>query len=182
MSDRAAGAQSGVASPPESLRVLIPSALGPLGIELTGEAVTRLVMVPKGKERKTFVPYTEIKSSEFLDEVLGRISEYLAGARRNLDLKYDLAAAELDEFSLRVLRETARVSYGRTATYQEVAAGAGKPRAYRQVLSILLDNPIPLVVPCHRVVTTRSGPGSYIGGVTKKKRLLKIERDRVAAG
>ena len=167
----------------EPTRILIPSTLGGLGIELTGELLTRVVIVPKGKERKQFRPFADLKRSErseFLDEVLGRFSEYLAGARRNLELEYDLKATGLPNFPRRVLRQTAKVPYGRTRTYQEIAEGAGRPDAYRQVLSVLMANPLPLVVPCHRVVTTKSGAGSFIGGQRKKLWLLKLEQKKLA--
>lgn len=167
----------------EPTRILIPSSLGVLGIELTGELLTRVVIVPKGRERKLFRPFGELKRSErseFLDEVLGRFSEYLAGARRNLELDYDLKATGLPNFPRRVLRQTAKIPYGRTRTYQDIAEAAGRPDAYRQVLSVLMANPLPLVIPCHRVVTSKSGPGSFIGGQRKKLWLLKLEQKTLA--
>lgn len=172
------------AAEPAAQRVLIPSALGALGIEIRGELLSRVVIVPKGRERKTFRPLADMKPAErteFVDEVLGRFSEYLAGARRQLDLKYDLKATGLDAVSRRVLKETAKIRYGRTKTYQQIALSAGRPGAYRQVLAILVDNPLPLVVPCHRVVTNKSGIGSYIAGTRKKAWLLKLERRHASA-
>jgi O-6-methylguanine DNA methyltransferase len=163
MSDQPADSTAAAEEPPvEPTRILIPSTLGGLGIELTGELITRVVIVPKGKERKQFRPFADLKRSErseFLDEVLGRFSEYLAGARRNLELEYDLKATGLPNFA----RE-----------------GAGRPDAYRQVLSVLMANPMPLVIPCHRVVTTKSGAGSFIGGQRKKLWLLKLEQKTLA--
>jgi len=157
---------------------LIPSALGVLGIELTGDALTRVVIVPIGRERKLYTPLSELKKGERtdqLDEVLGRFSELLAGARRRLDLEYDLRATPMDGFARRVLKETAKIPYGRTKTYQQVATAAGRPGGYRQVLSALTSNPLPLVIPCHRVVTSKSGIGSFIGGPKRKAWLLKME-------
>lgn len=171
------GASDGPAVEPQ--RVLIPSAIGHLGIELTGHLVTRVVIVPKGRERKLFTPFVDLKRgerSEFLDEVLGRFSEYLAGARRNLALDYELEATGVSGFDKRVLRQTARIPYGTTRSYQQVASAAGRPTAYRQVLAVLQANPLPLVIPCHRVVTAKSGPGSYVAGVSKKLWLLKMEQ------
>ena len=148
-------------------------------IELTGELLTRVIIVPRGQVRRRFKPLSKLKPaerSEFLDEVLGRFSEYLAGARRSLDLDYDLKATGLDGFARRTLRQTARIPYGRTRTYGEIASGVGRPDGYRQVLSTLLENPLPLVIPCHRVVTSKSGVGSYIAGPKKKAWLLKMEQ------
>ncbi len=167
----------------EPVRILIPSSLGALGIELTEELLTRVAIVPKGRERNLYKPFANFKRSErseFLDEVLGQFSEYLAGARRNLEIQYDLRAIGLSGFARRTLKQTARIPYGRTRTYQQIAEAAGRADAYRLVLSILLANPLPIVVPCHRVVTNKSGAGSYIGGARKKAWLLKLEQKGLA--
>ena len=170
---------------PEPVRILLPSALGALGIEMLDERIGRVVIVPKGRERRQFKPFADLKRSErsdFIDEVLGRFSEYLAGARRKLELDYDLRSLGLDAFHRRVLRQTARIPYGRTRTYQQIADAAGRPDGYRQVLSKLMANPLPLIIPCHRVVTHKSGIGSFIGGPKKKQWLLKMERRGLTVG
>ncbi len=171
--------------PTEPARILLPSPIGALGIELLGERITSVLIVPKGRQRRLFKPFASLKRSErsdFIDEVLGRFSEYLAGARRKLDLDYDLRAMDLDSFHRRVLRQTARIPYGRTRTYQQIADSAGRPDGYRQVLSTLVTNPLPLIVPCHRVVTHKSGIGSFIGGPKKKLWLLKMEQRGLTVG
>ena len=163
----------------EPIRIRIPSSLGTLGIELTGEVVTQVVIVPKGKQRSQFRDFSDLKRSErsdFLDEVLGRFSEYLAGARKDLGLQYDLSATGVTGFARRVLRQTAKIPYGRTRTYQQIAEAAGRPTGYRQVQSTLIANPLPLVVPCHRVVPGKTGIGSYIAGTRKKQWLLRMEK------
>jgi methylated-DNA-[protein]-cysteine S-methyltransferase len=169
----------------EPVRILLPSPLGALGIELIGERIASVVIVPKGRHRRQFKQFANLKRSErtdFIDEVLGRFSEYLAGARRKLELDYDLRAMDLSGFHRRVLRHTSRIPYGRTRTYQQIADSAGRPDGYRQVLSTLMTNPLPLIVPCHRVVTHKSGIGSFIGGPKKKQWLLKMERRGLAVG
>jgi len=162
---------------PEYVRVVIPSRLGPLGVEFRHTAISRLVVAPKGAERRKYHPLSAFEDSDFLDEVFGRLSEYLAGARRNLALETFVDPAEWDGFSRRVFRETGRVAYGKTKTYKEIAEAAGRPDAYRQVVAILERNPLPLLVPCHRVVPSKSGVGKWVGGVTKKKWLLKMEEE-----
>jgi O-6-methylguanine DNA methyltransferase len=167
----------------EPVRLLLPSPLGALGIELTDQKLTRIILVPRGRERRTFKPFADLKRAErsdFLDETLGRFSEFLAGARKSLDTEYDLGPSGVRGFERRVLKETAKIRYGRTRTYQQVATAAGMPAAYRQVLSILQTNPLPLIIPCHRVVTVKSGPGSWIGGAKKKAWLLKMEQRGLA--
>jgi methylated-DNA-[protein]-cysteine S-methyltransferase len=165
----------------ELTRFLIPSPIGVVGVELHGEIITHVAIVPKGRERKSFTEFAKLKRSDFLDEVLGRFSEYFAGARRDLSLEYSLDSWNLDKFSKRVLRQAAKIRYGDRRTYQQIATSAGRPGAYRNVLAILVENPLPIVIPCHRVTTAKSGVGSYIAGSRKKEWLLKMERREMAA-
>jgi methylated-DNA-[protein]-cysteine S-methyltransferase len=78
-------------------------------------------------------------------------------------------------FSRRVLRAAARIPYGRVSTYRQVASRAGSPRASRAAGNALGRNPVPVVVPCHRVVHTGGGLGGYTGGLDRKRFLLRLE-------
>jgi methylated-DNA-[protein]-cysteine S-methyltransferase len=160
----------------EPVRLLLPSPIGTLGLELQGAVLTRLVLSPPPKERKLFQPLGRMGVTDEVDEVVGRLSEYFAGARRGLELEYDLGPSGVDAFARRVLKETTRVGFGRTRTYKEIAAAVGRPTAYRLVVSILLANPIPILLPCHRVVPSKAGIGGYVGGEAKKRWLLRLER------
>ncbi|HET9227606.1 MAG TPA: methylated-DNA--[protein]-cysteine S-methyltransferase [Thermoanaerobaculia bacterium] len=166
-------AQSAQELPPP-LRVLIPSPIGHLGVELRGTVVTRLIIDPGKDERSGFKPFHKIEGSDTLDEIFGRLSEYFAGARRRIEIDFDLGSCALDTLSRRVLKETAKIPYGRTRTYQNLAEAVGRPEAYRQVSSILQENPIPVLIPCHRVVASK-GLGSYVAGAGRKKWLLELE-------
>jgi len=160
---------------PPPIRVLFPSPLGALGIELTERTVTGLQIAPDRKDRRRYTPLRDADRSDFLDEALGRLSEYFAGARRNLQIEYDLSGHPLDDFARRILEETARIPYGTTRTYRKVAAAAARGHSYRMVRAVLMANPIPIIIPCHRVVPQKSGVGTYIGGTKKKEWLLKLE-------
>jgi O-6-methylguanine DNA methyltransferase len=171
-----APAEIGITPAPESVRVLIPSPLGNLALELRGRVATRLLIAPGNRERKHFVPFKEmLGESDFLDEVVGRFSEYFAGARRDLRLEVDLDPARLDPFARRVLTVTSQIPYGETRTYQEVAVSAGDAEAYRAVRAALMANPVPILIPCHRVLPQKGGPGSYIAGTKRKATLLRLE-------
>lgn len=161
----------------ELIGVLVPSRIGQLGFEFLHTAITRVVIAPTGAARRAFHPLSAFEDSEFLDEVFGRVSEYLAGARRVLELEYDLAPSQLESFPRRILKETARTPYGRTRTYGEIAEAAGRPAAYRQVMAVLEKNPLPLLIPCHRIVPSKSGTGKWVGGASRKKWLLKMEQE-----
>ena len=108
-----------------------------------------------------------------LDPVRRELDEYFAGHRREFDLPLDwqLTAG----FTRKVLRETARIPFGETRSYMEMAASAGSPRAHRAAGSALGANPIPIVVPCHRVLRTGGGLGGYGGGLDVKRELLRLE-------
>ncbi len=182
MQDSAADGPEGAG---DRLRVLIPSPLGVIGLEFEDGVVGGVEIVPVGKRRQQFRAFVDLSvsdRSDELDETIGRLSEYFAGARRKLDIEYDIALTGVDEFGTRVLEETARAPYGRTRTYQQIAAAIGRPGAYRQVLSALVANPLPILIPCHRVVPNRAGIGSYVAATAKKEWLLKMERRSLAEG
>jgi O-6-methylguanine DNA methyltransferase len=166
--------------PVEPVRVLVPSQIGTLGVEFYGLAIGRIVVAPTGPTARQFHPLSAFEDSEFLDEVFGRLSEYFAGARRALELDFDLTPSGVDSFSRRVLKEALRTPYGKTRTYKDIADASGRPEAYRQVLSILLDNPIPVLIPCHRIIPTKEGIGGWVGGASRKRWLLRMERDSSA--
>ncbi len=98
---------------------------------------------------------------------------YLDGRQPRLDLPLDVQGTA---FQCRVWEELRRIPYGRTRTYGEVAAAIGKPGAARAVGHACATNPVPLVVPCHRVVRGDGGLGGYGLGIKRKKKLLEKER------
>jgi len=100
-----------------------------------------------------------------------QIREYLRGARKAFDLPLDIRATE---FHRAVLAEVARIPYGTTRTYARIAEAIGNPGASRAVGTANARNPLPLVIPCHRVVAA-TGPGNYGGGRAMKVRLLQLE-------
>ena len=109
-----------------------------------------------------------------LDEVRRELDEYFEGERKSFDLALDWRLSR--GFRAEVLHKLyENVPYGETASYAEMAADAGRPRAYRAAGSAMGSNPIPVVVPCHRVVATGGGLGGYGGGLDMKRFLLRLE-------
>ena len=108
-----------------------------------------------------------------LDEVRRELDEYFEGRRTAFDVPIDWSVTR--GFGRRVLRETARIGYGRVRTYTEVAARAGSPRAVRAAGNALGANPVPIVVPCHRVLRIGGNLGGYGGGLERKEFLLRLE-------
>lgn len=108
-----------------------------------------------------------------LDQVRRQLDEYFRGRRREFDIRIDWSLTT--GFTRRVLEATFKIAYGRTLTYAGIAAAAGNPRASRAAGNALGDNPIPIVVPCHRVLRSGGGIGGYTGGVERKRFLLGLE-------
>jgi methylated-DNA-[protein]-cysteine S-methyltransferase len=108
-----------------------------------------------------------------LDGAARELDEYFAGARRIFDLPLDLRLAT--GFRRAVLGQLPGIGYGHTASYAAVAAAAGSPRAVRAVGTACATNPLPVVVPCHRVIRSDGTPGRYLGGSAAKQLLLNLE-------
>jgi methylated-DNA-[protein]-cysteine S-methyltransferase len=102
-----------------------------------------------------------------------QLREYLAGKRRVFKLRLDLG--RLSPFSRRVLGELAKVSYGRTISYAELAARAGSPGAARAIGRVMHGNRLPIVLACHRVIASDGGLGGYGGGLEIKRWLFTRE-------
>jgi methylated-DNA-[protein]-cysteine S-methyltransferase len=107
------------------------------------------------------------------DEARRELDEYFEGSRVRFEVPVDWSLTT--GFTRKVLRATARIPFGELSTYSEVASRAGSERAYRAAGNALGSNPIPIVVPCHRVVHSGGGLGGYTGGLERKEFLLTLE-------
>jgi methylated-DNA-[protein]-cysteine S-methyltransferase len=108
-----------------------------------------------------------------LKAVKRELDEYFSGARTTFDIDVDVAT--VPAFQQSVLRELARVPYGEVTTYGALAGRIGKPRAARAVGGALNRNPVPIILPCHRVVGASGSLVGYAGGLERKQALLKLE-------
>jgi methylated-DNA-[protein]-cysteine S-methyltransferase len=114
-----------------------------------------------------------LESAAETDGVRRELDEYFAGHRHDFSVPVDLALVR--GFTRRVLEETARIPYGAVTTYKTVATRAGSPKASRAAGNALGGNPVPIVVPCHRVIHADGGLGGYTGGLERKVALLRLE-------
>ena len=117
-----------------------------------------------------------LRSPHSVDAARRELDEYFEGRRRTFDLTLDLRA--LPSFTLSVLDELARVPYGETTSYGELARRVGHPRAARAVGTVMNRNRIPIVLPCHRVVGATGDLTGYAGGLDRKLTLLELEGAR----
>jgi methylated-DNA-[protein]-cysteine S-methyltransferase len=127
--------------------------------DLAGRISPRVLEVPAG-----------------LDEERRELDDYFAGRRHDFDLPIDWQLSH--GFLLRARQGIAAIPYGETRTYTDLARGAGNELAVRAAGSACSRNPIPLVVPCHRVLRSDGSLGGYAGGLEMKEELLKMERTR----
>lgn len=109
-----------------------------------------------------------------LDDVRRELDQYFDGRRVTFDLPLDWALVS-GPFARRVLETTAQIPFGETRSYREVAEDAGSPRGFRAAGNALGANPLPIIVPCHRVLASGGKLGGYTGGLDVKRLLLSIE-------
>jgi methylated-DNA-[protein]-cysteine S-methyltransferase len=152
--------------------------LGTLLLAKTDRGLCRIEYDPesdRGVERlaRTFGRRV-LRTPGALDDARRQLDEYFEGRRRLFELDLDLGLATTP-FSQRVLAELARVPYGEVTTYGELAVSAGRPRAARAVGTVMNRNPIPIVLPCHRVVGASGSLVGYGGGLERKQTLLQLE-------
>ncbi|MGO4595994.1 methylated-DNA--[protein]-cysteine S-methyltransferase [Terrabacter sp. 2RAF25] len=114
-----------------------------------------------------------LRGGNRLDPLARELDDYFAGGRRGFDVPVDLRLAR--GFRLSVLHHLQQIPYGSTESYGQVAVATGSPRAVRAVGSACATNPLPIVVPCHRVVRSDGSLGGYLGGLGAKERLLALE-------
>jgi methylated-DNA-[protein]-cysteine S-methyltransferase len=122
----------------------------------------------------TLVSPRVLESPSRLDEERRQLDEYFAGKRERFDVPVDWALTPKG-FRNRALHAVARIPYGKTKTYAEIAKAAGNSRAFRAAGTACGHNPVPLIVPCHRVVQSGGGIGNYGGGPEMKRALLDLE-------
>jgi methylated-DNA-[protein]-cysteine S-methyltransferase len=171
-----AAASSGAA---DIAYALEPSPLGELFV-----ATTRRGLLEIGYEESGLDFYLEriaervspriVESPGRLDDARRQLDEYFAGKRREFQLPLDWSLSR-QGFGRRVLDGTARIPYGEARTYREIATEAGSPKAVRAAGNALHHNPLPILVPCHRVLRTGGAVGGYGGGVRRKHHLLRLE-------
>ena len=156
---------------------VLDSPIGPLLVAATPGGVCRIAFDPDADRELDRLAATAgarvLRAPRRLDSAKRQLDEYFDGSRRTFELDVDTRA--LGPFQRLVLEELSRVPYGETATYGGLAGRIGRPRAARAVGGALNRNPIPIVLPCHRVVGASGSLVGYAGGLERKRTLLALE-------
>ena len=151
--------------------------IGPLLLAVTKRGLCRISFDPEPDRETETLARTfgvrVLRAPRELDPVRRELDEYFEGRRRDFDLPLDLRGRE--GFSRDILKRLAKVPYGEVTTYKSLAVEAGNPRAARAVGTIMNRNPIPIVLPCHRVVGSNGSLVGYGGGLERKRLLLDLE-------
>ena len=159
----------------------VDSPVGPLLLAATDAGLVRVAYAREDHERvlaelAARISPRVLRAPARLDAAARELDDYFAGRRRAFDLPLDLRLAR--GFRRSVLTHLPEIGYGSTASYATLAAAAGSPRAVRAVGTACATNPLPVVVPCHRVVRSDGALGQYIGGTEAKHALLVLEGAR----
>lgn len=157
----------------------VDSPVGPLLLASTGRGLVRVAYEIEDFEvvlRTLAVRLSSriLRAPKRLDAAARQLDEYFAGTRRTFDVRLDLALSA--GFRQAVQRELPRIRYGETHSYRRVAELVGNPHAVRAVGTACATNPLPIIVPCHRVLRSDGSLGGYIGGQAAKAALLGLER------
>jgi methylated-DNA-[protein]-cysteine S-methyltransferase len=158
----------------------LDSPVGTLLVAATAAGVVRIAYEREGLDAvlerlATTISPRIIAAPARLDPLAHQLDEYFAHRRETFDVPTDLGLSA--GFRRRVLAHLPAIGYGRTASYAAVAAAVDNPRAVRAVGSACATNPLPLVIPSHRVVRSDGGVGQYVGGIDNKRRLLELEAE-----
>ncbi|MEE1649673.1 methylated-DNA--[protein]-cysteine S-methyltransferase [Brachybacterium sp. J144] len=163
----------------------IDSPVGPLLLAATPTGLVRVAFAREDFDAvlstlaETLSPRV-LEAPRRLDEAAAELEEYFGGTRRAFDLPLDRSLSR--GFRQQVLEHLPRIAYGSTLSYREVAELVGNPRAVRAVGTACATNPLPVVVPCHRVLRSDGRLGGYLGGLAAKTTLLELEAAAGAAG
>lgn len=157
---------------------VVDSPLGALLLAATEQGVLRVAFASEGHDAVLTdladrVSPRVLAAPRRLDEAARELDEYFAGRLREISVPVDLRL--LTGYRREVVTALPRVAYGHTASYAQMAALTGRPRAVRAVGSACAHNPVPLLLPCHRIVRSDGGAGGYLGGPDAKRALLRLE-------
>ena len=134
------------------LKVILPNKINLISIEITNPGSYKPIM----------------------HNVIEQLNQYFLGIRKQFDISLKL---EMPPFYKKVLKEVSEIPYGQTSSYKNIAIKLNNPRAYRAVANANAANPIPIIIPCHRVIQSNRDLGNYGGGRQLKQRLVQIEEN-----
>jgi len=156
----------------------IKTKIGNLGLVRDNDNLLRILLpneeILKQNLQKEYPNDVFIENKFGFEDVIDQLTEYFNGKRKHFTIKTKMT---MSPFYKKVLTEVAKVPYGETASYSQIAKKLNNPKAVRAVGSANARNPIPIIIPCHRIITNKGKLGGYAGGLKMKKNLLEFEKE-----
>lgn len=147
---------------------ILRTCVGNIGIETNQKGISKIILGIKKSSTNT-TPDVYIK------KIIPLLKNYFQGKKVEFNLSYDISYLPI--FTQRVLKETKKIPYGSIITYSELAQKIGKPKAYRAIGQALARNPLPIIIPCHRVTRKDGSLAGFSAGLKWKRILLKLESE-----
>lgn len=168
----------GMTTPPDVSYCVVPSKVGELLLAATDAGIVRVAFATEDfdvvlAEIAQLLGSVTQRSTPVLEDAAQQLEAYLAGTRTSFDVPLDLRL--VGGFRRQVLDQLDLIPWGERHTYTQVAAAVGSPQAVRAVGTACANNPVPLLLPCHRVVRSDGKAGGYLGGTSAKDFLLRLE-------
>ena len=151
--------------------IIHTSQFGDFGIFIRRNILTNIIL-PNSLKAIKAIPSKN--KSAFMVKVRSQLNEYFGGVRKSFELKIDI---EMSTFIIKTLEEVKKIPYGCTRSYKDIANNIKSPRAHRAVANANARNPLPIIIPCHRVVKSNGGLGGYDGGSFLKNKLIEFEKN-----
>ena len=152
---------------------ILKTELGNFGI-LTNKSHLIKIILPNKIKLISMKLTDPNKHTPFMKNIIDQMNQYFIGSRKEFDIRLKL---ELPPFYQKVLNEVRKIPYGKTFSYKKIARSLQNPRAFRAVANANAINPIPIIIPCHRVILSNGNLGQYGGGELMKKILVQNEKN-----
>ena len=152
---------------------ILKTDLGNFGVLISESKLIKIIL-PNKLESIPIKVANPKKYEPFMIDVLKQLSQYFNGSRKQFELDLKL---QISPFYQKVLNEVCKIPYGQTRSYKNIAKKIKNPRAYRAVANANATNPIPIIIPCHRVIQSNGELGKYGGGEGLKNSLIEKEKN-----
>ena len=152
---------------------ILKTELGNFGVLISESKLIKIIL-PNKLESIPIKVANPKKYEPFMIDVLKQLSQYFNGSRKQFELDLKL---QISPFYQKVLNEVCKIPYGQTRSYKNIAKKIKNPRAYRAVANANATNPIPIIIPCHRVIQSNGELGKYGGGERLKNSLIEKEKN-----
>ena len=152
---------------------ILDTKFGKFGILVTKMKLKRIILPNKLNSITSDITHIN-NFSPFMNKVIDQLNQFFLGELIKFDIEYELS---ISSFYEEVLKEVYTIPYGETASYKYIAKKVARPKAYRAVANANAANPIPIIIPCHRVILNNGSSGDYGGGKTLKQNLIKFEKN-----